>query len=836
MNISFLGGAGEVTGSKYLVSGSTQAGPYRYCVDFGMFQGGEEALEKNLAAALGNPSSLDFVLLTHAHIDHSGLLPRLCSQGFKGPIYCTPATLALIEILLYDSAHIQLADLESALKKKKQGRWRGDLPQTLYTASDVEHCLAQIKTVGYDVAFSPLAGLSVVFRNAGHILGAASIAITADTEMARQTIVFSGDLGSFEQPLMVEPSPIGQADVLIVESTYGDRLHRRLKDTELELVDVIKTTFKRHGNIIIPAFAAGRTQEVLFLLADLVRRGQLGHLSIWVDSPMAATITRLTHGFSDELNAKAQDCMSWLKAHPRALDIRLVADVEESKRLNQIKSGAIIISASGMCDAGRIQHHLLNHLDNPRNAIVFTGFQAVGTLGRRLVDGVKQVRILGHDIVVRASIHTVGGLSAHADQADLIRWLATLQAPPTQTFITHGEPTASSGLSRRIEQELGWAGVQIPSQGQVHNILPSQKGKEKNPPANSALTMGESEERYRRLFETAQDGILMLSHPEGRIIDANPYFTRLINRTREELLGRELWELGLIADQEASRQMQRELHGKGFARYEHLDLVAKDGTAVPVEFVSNVYKVGNHQLAQCNIRHIGVRRAAERAAAVEKEKRQALLISVVETLGAVVAGRDPYTVSHQRRVAELASAIATDMGLSVDQIKAIRIAALVHDIGKVAVPIEILNKPGTLNRLEIGMLQTHAQAGYDILKPIDFPWPIADIVLQHHERLNGTGYPNGLKGSEIMIEARILAVADMVEAMSSQRPYRAPKALKATLAELEAASAVLFDKAAVASCLRLFRDRKFAFPPSILNHEDILARTASASTHREAVP
>ncbi len=617
MNISFLGGAGEVTGSKYLVSGSTRAGPYRYCVDFGMFQGGQEALEKNLTAALDNPFSLDFVLLTHAHIDHSGLLPRLCSQGFKGPIYCTPATLALLEILLYDSAHIQLADLERALKKKKQGRWRGDLPQTLYTASDVEHCLAQVRTVGYDVAFTPLAGLSVVFRNAGHILGAASIAITADTDMGRgQTIVFSGDLGSFEQPLMVAPSPIDKADVLVVESTYGDRLHRRLKDTELELVDVIKTTFKRHGNIIIPAFAAGRTQEVLFLLADLVRRGQLGHLSIWVDSPMAAAITRLTHGFSDELNAKAQDCMCWLKAHPRALDIRLVADVEESKRLNQIKSGAIIISASGMCDAGRIQHHLLNHLDNPRNAIVFTGFQAVGTLGRRLVDGAKQVRILGHDIVVRASIHTVGGLSAHADQADLIRWLATLEAPPTQTFITHGESTASSGLSKKIEQDLGWADVQIPSQGQVQTLLTSQQGRGNSPPALSTLTLEESEERYRRLFETAQDGIIMLSHPDGRIIDANPYFTRLINRTREELLGRPLWELGLIADPKASRQMQRELHGKGFARYEHLDLLAKDGTTLPVEFVSNVYKVGTYKLAQCNIRHIGLRRAAEKIAAV----------------------------------------------------------------------------------------------------------------------------------------------------------------------------------------------------------------------------
>jgi len=837
LNISFLGGAGEVTGSKYLVTGNTQAGPYRYCVDFGMFQGGQEALERNLADALDNPSSLDFVLLTHAHIDHSGLLPRLCSQGFKGPIYCTPATQALLEILLYDSAHIQFADLERALKKKKQGRWRGDLPQTLYTASDVERCLAQVRTVGYDVAFSPLPGLSVVFRNAGHILGAASIAITGDTDLARgKTIVFSGDLGCFEQPLMVEPSPIDRADVLVVESTYGDRLHRTLKDTELELIDVIKTTFKRRGNIIIPAFAAGRTQEVLFLLADLVRRGELGHLSIWVDSPMAATITRLTHGFSDELNAKAQDCMSWLKAHPRALDIRLVADVEESKRLNQIKSGAIIISASGMCDAGRIQHHLLNHLDNPRNAIVFTGFQAAGTLGRRLVDGARQVRILGHDIVVKASIHTVGGLSAHADQADLIRWLATLQVPPTRTFITHGESTASTSLRKQIEQDLGWVGVEIPLQGQVETpLLPHKKQKDK-PSVLNTLTIGESEERYRRLFETAQDGILMLSHPDGRIIDANPYFTRLINRTREELLGRQLWELGLIADQEASRQMQHELHGKGFARYEHLDLLAKDGTAVPVEFVSNVYKVGAHQLAQCNIRHIGVRRAAERAAAVEKEKRQALLINVVETLGAVVAGRDPYTVSHQKRVAELASAIATDMGLSADKVKAIRIAALVHDIGKVAVPIEILNKPGTLNRLEIGLLQTHAQAGHDILKTIDFPWPIADIVLQHHERLDGTGYPNGLKGSEIMVEARILAVADMVEAMSSQRPYRAPKTLKETLAELASTSGVLFDKAAVESCLRLFQDREFVFPPSILNHEDIPARTASPLTPHEATP
>ena len=821
-----------MTGSKYLVTGQTPSGPYRYCVDYGMFQGGHEALEKNQASTVDDPAGLDFLLLTHAHIDHSGLLPRLCSQGFGGAIYCTPATLALIEILLYDSAHIQLADLERAIKRKKQGRWRGDLPRPLYTADDVENCLAQVKTVGYGVPFSPKAGLSVVFRNAGHILGAASISITSQgIDAGEHTTVFSGDLGSFEQPLMVPPTPIEKADVLVVESTYGDRLHRRLQETEVELVEVIKTTFKRRGNVIIPAFAAGRTQEVLFLLADLVRRGQLGHLSIWVDSPMANTITRLTHGFADELNARTRDCMNWLKQHPRALDIRLVADVEESKRLNQIKSGAIIISASGMCDAGRIQHHLLNNLSNHRNAVVFTGFQAIGTLGRHIVDGAKAVKIMGHEVAVRASVHTIGGLSAHADQADLIRWLRGLQTPPQQTFITHGEAASSASLRAQIKTQLGWPSVTIPAYGDVHSFktdpitrevvsskgtpLPDDPGAQPVEKCSSPY-----EQRYQRLFETAQDGILILSQPDGRIIDANPYLLTLLGKSQEELVGKQLWELGLIADQEASRIMQRELQKNGFVRYEHLDLLTSDGRALPVEFVSNVYPIGSDSVAQCNIRDISSRRAAEKVAADEREKRHTLLLNVVEALGSVVAGRDPYTVSHQRRVAALACAIAQDMGLSGDQIEAIQIASLVHDIGKVVVPIEILNKPGILSKLEIGLLQTHAQAGADILKPIDFPGSVTEMVLQHHERLDGSGYPKGLTANNILLEAKIIGVADMVEAMSSQRPYRMPRSLDEALAELEASSGLTFDARVVASCLRLFRSKGFVFPPTIMNHAE----------------
>jgi len=463
MKIQFLGAAGEVTGSRHSVELTLGGRKTRFMVDFGMFQGGREATAKNLEPLPFSPKEIDFVVLTHAHIDHSGLLPRLCAQGFSGPIYCTDASFELLKILLPDSAHLQHSDVDRAERRQKAGKWRGELPVALYSMEEAELALAQCEVLAYGKQIELCKGINLEFQNAGHILGSA-IAILDITEdqSKKKRCVFSGDIGMKGRLLMPNPAIISQADVVIVESTYGDRLHKTLADTEAELIQVVTSTMNTHGNIVIPAFAVGRTQEILFLLIDLVRRNLLPHLSIWVDSPMATAATHLTQHFFAQLDQESQSTFEWFKNNPSAVDLRFIADVDESKALNKIKGGAIIISASGMCDAGRIVHHLKNNLPRAQNAIVITGFQAYGSLGRRLVDKATKVRLFGEEVPVRASIHTIGGLSAHADQAGLLEWLRGFKAAPQSVFVVHGEPEASAVLGEVIREELGWKNVIIP--------------------------------------------------------------------------------------------------------------------------------------------------------------------------------------------------------------------------------------------------------------------------------------------------------------------------------------------------------------------------------------
>ncbi len=463
MKIQFFGAAGEVTGSRHSVQASIGGRNRRFMVDYGMFQGGHEASLKNLEPLPFSPKEIDFIVLTHAHIDHSGLLPRLCAQGFTGPIYCTSATFELLKILLPDSAHLQFADVERAERKQKAGKWRGEIPVALYSREEVEMTLNQFEVLEYGQVAEPCAGIDLEFRNAGHILGSAiAILNIQETDSRSKRCVFSGDIGMKGRVLMPDPDVISQADVLLIESTYGDRLHRSLQETETELVEVISSTMRGHGNVVIPAFAVGRTQEVLFLLIDLVRKGLLPHLSIWVDSPMATAATHLTHHFFSQLDRESQATFEWFKNHPEAVALRFIADVEESKSLNKIKGGAIIISASGMCDAGRIVHHLANNLPYAQNAILITGFQAYGSLGRRLVDKVPMVRLFGEEVIVKASIHTIGGLSAHADKAGLLDWLRGFKKAPQSVFVVHGEPKAANAFATDIRGQLGWNHVQIP--------------------------------------------------------------------------------------------------------------------------------------------------------------------------------------------------------------------------------------------------------------------------------------------------------------------------------------------------------------------------------------
>lgn len=459
MQITFLGGVGEVTGSCYLI----ETDEVRFLVDCGMFQGGRDANRKNHTALNFNPESIDFVLLTHAHIDHSGLLPRLSVLGFRGPVYMTRATADLLSIILRDSAHIQEKEAEwytkAAVRNKRSPRYEN---APLYTVTQAETFFRQMRGVDYDDMCQPHPSVRCRFRDAGHIIGSAIIEVWLKSGSRQKKIVFSGDLGQPGHPIVRDPVLIQEADYLLVESTYGNRCHRSMQDTRDEMVEIIcQTLLHKRGNIIVPAFTVGRTQDLLFLLTDLQRQKRLGAMDIYVDSPMALAATEVTLRHRELLDKETLDIMNWHSQHNKNLRIHFVQEVEDSIRLNHMKSGAIVISASGMCDAGRIKYHLKYNLPRSECSILFTGFQAAGTLGRRLVDGSKNVRIFGEHIPVRASIHTVGGLSAHADQENLLDWLKGLSRPPRKTFIVHGEPGNAEAFAHAIQDQLHWP-VAIP--------------------------------------------------------------------------------------------------------------------------------------------------------------------------------------------------------------------------------------------------------------------------------------------------------------------------------------------------------------------------------------
>lgn len=460
MRLTFIGAAQEVTGSCFLI----EADGVRFLVDCGMFQGGREAHARNLKAWPFDPRQIDFVLLTHAHIDHSGLLPRLCALGFRGPILTTVATANLLSVMLLDSAFIQESEWARAQRKRSR-QPRAEKPALLYTVAQAEACLEQLQSTPYDDDVQPHPSVRCRFRDAGHILGSAILEIWVTENSHTRKLVFSGDLGQPGRPIVRDPTAIESADVLVVESTYGNRLHRPLSETIDELVLVIDDTLRRRqGNIIIPAFALGRTQELLHLLLDLCRRHKLPRLQVFVDSPMAHKVTEITWQHKEFLDDESRALLSLRQSHPEWLDLRFTRSVEESMALNRIKAGAIIISASGMCDAGRIKHHLRHNLERPECAIVIIGFQAEGTLGRRLVDGHKRVRLFAQDVSVRASIHTIGGLSAHADQAALLNWLKGFKAAPQHSFVVHGEAQTACGFADRIADELKWP-VEAPAPG-----------------------------------------------------------------------------------------------------------------------------------------------------------------------------------------------------------------------------------------------------------------------------------------------------------------------------------------------------------------------------------
>ena len=464
MKITFLGAAQQVTGSCYLV----ETGEVKFLVDCGMFQGGQEADELNAQPFRFVPREIAFVLLTHAHIDHSGLLPKLVAAGFDGPIFTTTASADLLEVMLPDSAHIQEVEAERSNRRREQSKNRkhrhNDEAVPLYTTAEAEACLRKLAPVAYDATLSPHPAVNCRFRDAGHILGSAIIEVWVKDGNKQTKLVFSGDLGQRDRPILRDPAIIEEADVLLVESTYGDRLHKDMPSTIEEFVHVVNDTLRRKkGNVIIPAFAVGRTQEILYFFYQLTRQGRFKDLDIYVDSPMAAKATAITMQHMEMFDEEAKELTAWRENKHAPIKLTFTASAAESIALNDIHFGAVIISASGMCDAGRIKFHLLHNLGKKHNTILITGFQAQGTLGRRLVDGAETVRIYGEEVPVRAEIFTIGGLSAHADQAALLHWLTQFKRPPAQTFVVHGEARAAEALADCI-RKMKWK-VAVPGLG-----------------------------------------------------------------------------------------------------------------------------------------------------------------------------------------------------------------------------------------------------------------------------------------------------------------------------------------------------------------------------------
>ena len=466
ITLTFLGAAGEVTGSSYMVTTPN----VRFTVDCGMFQGGREADAKNRNALSFDVKTLDFAMVTHAHIDHCGLLPRLTAFGFKGPIYGSPATCALVKIMLEDSARIQEKE---ALDRNKRSRDRKEkLPELapLYTVEQARECIAQLTPVEWDTPTALHKDVTITLRNTGHILGSASIDTLITSGGVSKRIVFSGDVGSPNRILVPDPVSPPAADVLLIESTYGNRKHRTMEETRGQLVEAIERAHTNKGNVIIPAFALGRTQEIMIVLLDLVNQGKIKNPpQVYIDSPLAEKATEITWKFMRDTDTESQALIAAWRAGKIPLKVNYSSTPDDSRALNAIKSGVLIMAGSGMCEAGRIRHHLLHNLGRPECSIVFAGYQGEGTLGRMIVDKKPSVRIMREEISVRAKVYTLGALSAHADQPGLISFMRGIKQAPTTTYLVHGDPAVMVEFGKAIATELGWKTV-TPAIGQVVEI------------------------------------------------------------------------------------------------------------------------------------------------------------------------------------------------------------------------------------------------------------------------------------------------------------------------------------------------------------------------------
>lgn len=455
IKLGFFGAAGEVTGSCYLV----QTERALVMVDFGMHQGEREADEHNRRLPPIDPKNLNAVVLTHGHLDHCGRLPLLARDGFLGKIHATGATIELATLILEDSAEIQEADAD---RERRRMTGTGNTPTpALYARREVKATLPLFSKIGYREKREIAPGISVTYFDAGHILGAASVLMTIEhnsnhgnSRMETTRILFSGDIGGVGSPILRDPEQGFEADVVLLESTYGDRDHRPLEETKQELLAILKNCQGECGKILIPSFAVGRTQDLLYHMGGFVRSGELKHLEVFVDSPMATDASDLYRKYVELYDCEAHALLNE-GINPLAFPgLRYVRTIDESKRLNQRKEGVVIIAASGMCTGGRIVHHLRNTLYRPETRVVIVGYQAQGTLGRRLVNGEKMVRVLGEEVMVRAKVHTLGGLSAHAGQSGLLNWARGVKGA-RRWFLTHGEDAPRTALAKKLREQVG---------------------------------------------------------------------------------------------------------------------------------------------------------------------------------------------------------------------------------------------------------------------------------------------------------------------------------------------------------------------------------------------
>ncbi len=526
MNIQFLGAAHEVTGSCTLLSAAGR----HILVDCGMEQGAD--IYENCELPV-NPADIDCVLLTHAHIDHSGKLPNLVAKGYTGPIYATVATTKLCDIMLRDSAHIQEFEAEWRNRKAKRSGAAPYVP--LYTSEDVANTMPLFKGCDYKKTYDIFDGIKIRFIDAGHLLGSSSIEITVNENGTSKTVLFSGDIGNVSRPLIRDPEKPDKADYVIIESTYGDRLHGPRKDYASQLVCVLKETFDRGGNVVIPSFAVGRTQELLYIISEIKQRGALGKYNdfpVYIDSPLAIEATRIYAG--DMMDYYDEDTLALIKKGINPLNfegLKTAVTTDESMLINDDPSPKVIISASGMCEAGRIRHHLKHNLWRRECTVLFVGYQSNGTLGRAIVEGAKTVKLFGETVQVNAHIETIEGISGHADSKMLLDWLSALKNTPTRVFVNHGEDSVCTIFAGKVAESLGYKSC-APYNGAVYDLTNDTclaEGNKTRLVKESSIATRTVATLFEKLLTAARRLMEVVEHNKGGTNKDISAFTRDIN-------------------------------------------------------------------------------------------------------------------------------------------------------------------------------------------------------------------------------------------------------------------------------------------------------------------